>query len=783
MYYSRGGSFTLSTEDKEKINIFKWAYRKIKLKYSSFVKKCSNYSPVWRGSVIAVLISFFILSVFCGLHFEIGFGKVLDLIIFEILVLLLLGGVILLFNVLAVIFKDLQRVFFVVGVSAIVITGIGVSNYTWFNDEEAFIITVVIFIIQMILGASLWAIIKGKARILPNILLFITICMNGYLVYWFFNSGYSGESSYISTGSENIKKLTSESPANRGKYNVNTLTYGSGTDKRRSEFGEDTDIVTHAINARPLLGTIKGFNGKRRKLYWGFNENNFPINGRVWYPDEEGQFPLVLIVHGNHSMEDWSDDGYEYLGTHLASKGYIAASVDENFLNGSWSGDMGCENDVRGWMLLKHLELWDKWSKSQDNIFYNKVDFNNISLIGHSRGGEAVAIAAAFNKLKKYPNDADIRFNFNYNIKSIIAIAPTDGQYKPTGKLTPLENVDYLVIQGSNDGDVSSFYGSRQYNRIKFTDGNYHFKTSLYIGGANHGQFNTSWGNKDLSFPDGYFLNVKALLKGEAQREIAKVYITAFLDTTLKGSKEYVPMFKNYEYALNWLYDTTYMNRFEDSNYKMITNFEEDIDITSNSLKEGQITANNMYYWREKAIKLRDNIDTYNSAVYLQWRNRSNSSYTIDMSKNFNENIKIDKNSKLVFSIGDTGKDLLYQYTKESNRKWFKLKEKEEEKKTIKEIDLSVELIDVYGNSSQLPVSDFGSISPAIKVKFTKLKWLEEVYADEFEPNFQTFMIPIHYFINENSNLDYKNIKQIKFVFNRDKSGEVMIDDIGFEIK
>ena len=47
----------------------------------------------------------------------------------------------------------------------------------------------------------------------------------------------------------------------------------------------------------------------------------------------EGTFPLVLIVHGNHLMNDYSDPGYEYLGRSLASKGYIFVSVDENFLN------------------------------------------------------------------------------------------------------------------------------------------------------------------------------------------------------------------------------------------------------------------------------------------------------------------------------------------------------------------------------------------------------------------------------------------------------------------
>ena len=74
---------------------------------------------------------------------------------------------------------------------------------------------------------------------------------------------------------------------------------------------------------------------KARAWYWGFDAKHFPRNGRVWYPAGEGPFPLVLIVHGNHTMEEHSDPGYAYLCEHLASSGFIAVSVDENFFTGA----------------------------------------------------------------------------------------------------------------------------------------------------------------------------------------------------------------------------------------------------------------------------------------------------------------------------------------------------------------------------------------------------------------------------------------------------------------
>src|SRR4030042_474974 len=104
----------------------------------------------------------------------------------------------------------------------------------------------------------------------------------------------------------------------------------------------------------------------------------------------------------------FSDPGYEYLGRLMASRGFIFASVDENFLNGSWAdifNSLEEENDCRGWLLLKHIELWHRWNKEPDNIFFSMVDTGNIALIGHSRGGEAVAIAACFNQPPYYPDD------------------------------------------------------------------------------------------------------------------------------------------------------------------------------------------------------------------------------------------------------------------------------------------------------------------------------------------------------------------------------------------
>ena len=155
--------------------------------------------------------------------------------------------------------------------------------------------------------------------------------------------------------------LDAPSPALPGPHDVLTLYYGSGTDKNRAEYRDSVAIVTESVDASKLVSL--GGSARSRNRYWGFSPDSFPVNARVWYPDDPGPHPLVLVVHGNHNMRDFSDPGYDWLGELLASRGYILASVDMNFINGGIRG----ENDGRGWMLLKHLQAWARFAEDPEN--------------------------------------------------------------------------------------------------------------------------------------------------------------------------------------------------------------------------------------------------------------------------------------------------------------------------------------------------------------------------------------------------------------------------------
>lgn len=170
-------------------------------------------------------------------------------------------------------------------------------------------------------------------------------------------------------------------PPSSGQAGYQVFTYGSGSD-RREEFGEDALLVSGTADASSLLPSWTWI----KSLYWGFDPSRLPLNGTVWLPDGQEPAPLALLVHGNHLAEQDSDKGYAYLGELLASRGYAAVSVDENFLNYSvWSDIPEDDMRLRSWLLLRHLEQLARWAEQPDNPFHGRIDLSRTALIGHSR--------------------------------------------------------------------------------------------------------------------------------------------------------------------------------------------------------------------------------------------------------------------------------------------------------------------------------------------------------------------------------------------------------------
>jgi dienelactone hydrolase len=537
---------------------------------------------------------------------------------------------------------------------------------------------------------------------------------------------------------------------------VKTLFYGSGNDLRRAEYGKSVAIRTATRDASPFFKDFTGWKPFLRRRYWGFGMDKLPLNGRVWYPEGAGPFPLVLIVHGNHEMTEFSDPGYRYLGELLASRGFIVASIDENFFNLGYFHDVPKQQAARGWLLLEHLRIWREWNSTSGNPFYGKVDVENVALAGHSRGGEAAATAVLFNRLSFYPDDATIRFHYGFPIKSVIAIAPVDGQYKPAGQSRVIDDVNYFTLQGGNDADMSSFEGSRQWDHVRFRSAGSYFKSELYVYRANHGQFNTVWGRTDSAAPRNWFLNLRPLLTGEQQRRIAKVYVSAFLEATLHNRREYVPLFEDYRRGRQWLPNTLYINRYLDSSNKVIANFNEDADVTTTTAPGGRLAGQHLAVWREGRIPFRDG-NRESNGVFLGWNHsHQKASYSITLPPGL-----ATARSVLTLSIATSDET-------ETDDKFGMT-------------DFTVAMEADNGAIAKLPLSRFGTLLPPIEVRFMKLEPLDrQFYKNASEPVFQSLRLPLSAFAAQNIRFDPAKLKIMRFEFDRTPSRSIIVSEIGF---
>ena len=695
---------------------------------------------------------------------------------------------------------------------AFVVAFIAVMFSFGLSGKAGIIMFLFILSVSAFTGGAAWLFVRKKPAkwalsrkiIVP---VFGMIGISGIILftYWLIHPGKTMEMPEIAAlkGDYQPPAIQAEDPGQKGNYTVLQLSYGSGKDKHRPEYGKDVSILTDSVDGSYFVDGWEGITGKLRTRHYGFDLKSLPRNAMVWYPEGEGPFPLVLIVHGNHLAQDYSDPGYDYLGELLASRGYILASVDENFFNGSFTNifkGLKTENDARGWMLLEHLKLWHEWNADTTSQFYNKVDTENISLIGHSRGGEAVAHAALFNTLPWYPDNAKVQFDYNFKLRSIIAIAPSDGQYQPAGIRTPLKDVSYFVLHGSHDADVQSFVGLRQYERVNFSENFEGFKSSLYIFYANHGQFNTRWGRKDNSSPRINLFNLKQLLKKEEQEKIAKTYMSAFLEVTLKGKEEYLPLFMDYRTGKDWLPETVYLSRFDQPGMQYICRFTEDLDLTTTSLPGGMIETENLTVWKEQQVKLKWG-DKETRAAYIGWNRKETDSLIACYSLSLPEgSLKTTRGSSLFFSLADANEnsnphpkekkdededenktDTLQVNNAEKPEEKEKAEDKEDEEvekdKKREAIDFSIELADSNGEVIRFKLSDHAWLQPKLKAEMPKLSFLSTTPGSENQ--YQFFHFPLDRFLEQNKSFSPGKLVRISLVFDQTEDGVVILDNLG----
>ena len=400
-----------------------------------------------------------------------------------------------------------------------------------------------------------------------------------------------------------------DNPGELGSFSFSEVIYASSgldysTNPNLDEYqvyeNPSTDFETQRLNLDGIstLGATRNSLGQIVEVGWPFKVTQVPINGHIRIPEGSGPFPLIIFAHGNHSPLENSTPGYLYLCALLASHGIIAATIDANFLNGFNGG----ENDGRAIVHLEHIKQFLEWNSQVGHPLEGKVDSSKIVIVGHSRGGEAVGHASLFNSLSVVqfePTSPPIPLDgsqglgpYGFNIRAVVALAPTDGQYIPiSGPTKVIDN--FLLIHGSRDNDVWPFPGYQTYDRahgINLDDPSQPargFKSLLWIHGANHNFFNTIWRQESAN-----------TISRRQQEQIAKVYISALSLAVLKDQPTYLELLKNHTFGVDsgWLpEEINYVSQFQDPHRLFIQHFQESGDsITISKPVEGSVDISSL---------------------------------------------------------------------------------------------------------------------------------------------------------------------------------------------
>src|SRR6185369_14457442 len=171
------------------------------------------------------------------------------------------------------------------------------------------------------------------------------------------------------------------------------------------------------------------------------------------------RYPLVVFMHGNHptcgtGVNPRRDDrndyattgacpanyvvvpshrGYDYIAQDLAARGYFVVSMNTNrgINAGTGTADDGFVIGPRGRLLLRHLERLARWDAGSEATpaslgisLAGRIDFAQVGLMGHSRGGEGVRFA--YNEYRRAGSPWPPLIASPVTFRGVFEIGPTD---------------------------------------------------------------------------------------------------------------------------------------------------------------------------------------------------------------------------------------------------------------------------------------------------------------------------------------------------------------------
>ncbi len=159
----------------------------------------------------------------------------------------------------------------------------------------------------------------------------------------------------------------------------------------------------------------------------------------ICYPDDlannTNTYPVIVLSNGTGVPMS----KYMAIAEHFASWGFIVIGTEEEY---DWNG-FAAEMCIRYLQLLNENATIGDDDNKKDNIFFDKIDFENVGIVGHSQGGVGVINAITNQK------HSDV-------FKAAVSLSPTNKElahnllwdYDATKV-----NIPIMLISGAGGGD------------------------------------------------------------------------------------------------------------------------------------------------------------------------------------------------------------------------------------------------------------------------------------------------------------------------------------------
>ncbi|MDO5649096.1 MAG: dienelactone hydrolase family protein [Gallicola sp.] len=246
----------------------------------------------------------------------------------------------------------------------------------------------------------------------------------------------------------------------------------------------------------------------------GMIDMPYKLQGTLSFPKDKGNYPLVIILHGNHDNNDSKlrfDKGFKEVGEKIAEKGFVAAAFNYQPAYDWKYGDSDEKEKffkmypefVRALDQMNQDGIYKTKNKLEEKSLVQKIDFNKRFILGHSRGGEIAYELASKEK----------------EFLGVINYGMMDPVVKETDR-----DIPFLTITPQYDGDVKDNEGyviSRLIHALPNRKRPIYY---LYGYGMNHNDINPSIGRNDAE----NFGEVKLIGKDGQQKFLSDTAVDFF---------------------------------------------------------------------------------------------------------------------------------------------------------------------------------------------------------------------------------------------------------------